>query len=137
VLGVCIGVYGLLDASTSTWLGLPLLAVGALVAAAGLVLGGRRTRRTRYRPDPWALPEWLVAGSGVVCAALMVIASKQYPDAVHPPYPLEWPTVPLLALVGVLVGVLPAVLAPLPPDRVEERRLERDEDATSPEQVAA
>jgi hypothetical protein len=29
------------------------------------------------------------------------------------------PTVPLLALVGVLVALLPAVLAPLPPDRVK------------------
>jgi energy-coupling factor transport system permease protein len=137
LLGVCMGVYGLLDASTSRWLGLPMLGVGALLAGAGLVVGGRRTRRTRYRPDPWALPEWLVAGSGIVCAALMVVASKQYPDAAHPPYPLEWPTVPLLALVGVLVGLLPAFLAPPPPDRVEAGRADAHEDAVGQEQVAA
>jgi energy-coupling factor transport system permease protein len=119
VLGVCVGIYGLLDASSSTWLGLPMLGLGVALAVAGLVVGGRRTRRTRYRPDPWAFPEWCVSGSGVVCAALMVVMARQDPAAANPPYPLEMPTVPLLALVGVLVALLPAVLAPLPPDRVK------------------
>ena len=35
-----------------------------LVAGAGCALGGRRAGRTRYRPDPWALPEWLVVACG-------------------------------------------------------------------------
>ena len=30
-----------------------MLAAGALVAAAGLALGGRRSARSRYRPDRW------------------------------------------------------------------------------------
>jgi energy-coupling factor transport system permease protein len=117
VLGVCIGIFGLLDASSSGWLGLPMLAAGSTLAVAGLAVGGRRTTRTRYRPDPWALPEWLVAGSGVGCAAALFVLAHLDPSAAVPPYPLEVPALPLLALLGPLIGVLPAVLAPPPPDR--------------------
>jgi len=34
-----------------------------------------------------------------------------------PPYPLDIPQVPVLALVGALLGALPAFLAPPSPDR--------------------
>ncbi len=117
VFGVCVGAYGLLAASPTTWLGLPTLLLGCVLAVAGLVVGGRRTRRTRYRPDPWALPEWLVAGSGIACAALLVLLGVTNPAAAHPPYPLAIPALPPLALLAPLVGLLPAFLAPPPPDR--------------------
>ncbi len=118
VLGVCVGLYGLLDASASTWLGLPMLALGAVLASGGLVVGGRRTRRTRYRPDPWAAPEWMVAASGIACAAALFVVAQRDPAAAIPPYPMDLPQVPLLAVLGVLVAVLPAFLAPPPPDRM-------------------
>ncbi len=117
VLGVGVGLYGLLDASASTWLGLPMLALGAVLSCVGLVVGGRRTRPTRYRPDPWAAPEWIVAASGVMCAAALFVVAHQDPAAAAPPYPMELPQVPLLAVLGVLVAVLPAFLAPPSPDR--------------------
>ena len=41
------------------------------------------------------------------------------------------------ALTRSLVGLLPAFLAPPPPDRVEGRRADDHEDAVSHEQVAA
>jgi energy-coupling factor transport system permease protein len=115
VLGVCVGMYGLLDASAKTWMGLPMLAVGCVLAAAGLVVGGRRTRRSRYRPDPWALPEWLVAGAGVATAACLFVLASRDPAAVHPPDPLAWPPVPVLSLVAIGFALLPAVLAPPQP----------------------
>ena len=59
LLGVCIGSYGLLDAGSPPALGLPLLLLGVVLAAGGLVVGGRRATRSRYRPDPWSAPEWL------------------------------------------------------------------------------
>ncbi len=118
VLGVCVGLFGLLDAGTSDWLGIPSLVGGGLLAAAGLVAGGRRTARTRYRPDPWGLPEWLVAGSGVACAVLLVVVSRTSPAAAVPPYPVQVPELPLLALLAPLVALLPALVAPPPPDRV-------------------
>ena len=57
MLGLCAGVYGLLDAHRARrLLGLPALLGGALLCCAGLALGGRRVSRTSYRPDPWRLP---------------------------------------------------------------------------------
>ncbi len=133
VLGVCIGLYGLLDASVGGWLGVPMLVIGAGLAAAGVVVGGRRTKRTRYRPDPWALPEWMVAASGLGCAAAMFVLASRNPSAVIPPYPLEIPQLPLLALVGVLLGLLPAFLAPPSPDRLQQPEPQR----ADAEEVAA
>jgi energy-coupling factor transport system permease protein len=75
LIGVCVGLYGLLSGTGTTWLGLPMLLVGVVLSAAGLRLGGRRTGRTAYRPDPWALPEWLVSGSGLVAAAAVFVAA--------------------------------------------------------------
>jgi len=115
LLGVCVGVYGLLDASASPLLGLPSLLAGSVLAAAGLVLGGRRTRRTRYRPDPWALPEWLVAGSGLVAAAGVFVTAAVDPGGLELAGPLVVPPVPWLAVGAVLAGLLPAVVAPRPP----------------------
>ncbi|HEX2177060.1 MAG TPA: energy-coupling factor transporter transmembrane component T [Nocardioidaceae bacterium] len=118
LLGVCVGVYGLLDASASPLLGMPSLLLGAVLAAGGLALGGRRTRRTRYRPDPWALPEWLVAGSGLVAAAGLFVTGALDPGVLHLPGPLVVPPVPWLPVLAVLVGLLPAVAAPAPPRSV-------------------
>lgn len=121
VVGIGVGLYGLLDASVQGALGMPVLVIGVLLAVTGLVQGGRRTRRTRYRPDAWALPEWCVVASGVGCAVLMFVVAARYPAAAYPAYPLEVPAVPVLALVAVLAGLLPAVVAPPPPDRRPSR----------------
>src|SRR4051794_36179450 len=51
--------YFLVGQGASRALALPLLLVGAGAATAGLLFGGRRSRRSRYRPDPWRAPEWL------------------------------------------------------------------------------
>ncbi len=115
LLGVCVGAYGLLDGTASHWLGLPTLAGGAALAAAGIGLGGRRTGRSRYRPDPWALPEWLVAGSGVLPALAVLVQMHHDPAALVLASITELPPVPVLATVGILLGALPVVLAPPPP----------------------
>jgi energy-coupling factor transport system permease protein len=116
LLGVLAGTYGLLDAGSPPLLGLPLLGAGVAVAAAGFVLGGRRSVRTRYRPDPWALPEWCVAGSGVVAAAGLVATEALGLGGLAPStYPLVAPDLPGTATVALLVGLLPAWAAPPPP----------------------
>jgi energy-coupling factor transport system permease protein len=89
--------------------------VAVLVAGTGLHLGGRRTGRTRYRPDPWALPEWLVAGSGVVAAAAVFADVYRSPADFFLASVTDVPPVPLLACAGILVGLLPAVVAPPQP----------------------
>src|SRR3569833_4728534 len=55
LVGACVGVYGVLD-GTSSWLGVPLLAAGLVVDVVGFVHGGRRVRRTANRPDPGRWP---------------------------------------------------------------------------------
>lgn len=112
LLGVCIGVYGLLAGSSSAWIGMPMLLVGCLLAALGMYFGGRRTGRSKYRPDPWALPEWLVAGSGTVAAAAMFVTVQTNPSALYLASVTDIPPVPVLACAGILVAMLPAVLAP-------------------------
>jgi energy-coupling factor transport system permease protein len=112
LLGVCVGVYGLLDGTTAGWLGLPMLLAGAALAGLGLWVGGRRTGRTRYRPDPWALPEWLVAGSGLVAAVAMFVDVRLDPTQLFLASVTEVPPVPLLACAGILVAALPAFVAP-------------------------
>jgi energy-coupling factor transport system permease protein len=112
LLGVCVGIYGLLDATASGWLGTPMLLAGLGVAAFGLHLGGRRSGRTTYRPDPWALPEWVVAGSGVVAAAAVFVDVHLHPASFFLASVTDQPPVPLPATAGILVALLPAVLSP-------------------------
>ena len=113
LLGVAAGVYGLLDAGSPPLLGLPLLGGGALLAGAGLALGGRRAVRTRYRPDPWAAPEWLVSASGVTAAVGVVLTAALGVEGLDPSTsPLRWPPLPVLPTLGLLAALAPAVLAP-------------------------
>lgn len=115
LLGVCIGTYGLLDATTPRPLGAPLLVGGLALATVGLALSGSRIRRTRYRPDPWRLPEWGVASTGIVVAAVLYVTSAVDPDRLVPSLqPLQWPQLPVVVTLAVLAGALPAVIAPPP-----------------------
>lgn len=115
LLGVCAGTYGLLTAEGGTY-GLPLLLAGVAAALAGLRLGGRRSLRTRYRPDRWDARAWLVAGSGAAVAALLTVAADADPAALLPGVvPLVAPTLPLWPAAAVLLALLPALIAPKEP----------------------
>ncbi|MFG2632722.1 energy-coupling factor transporter transmembrane component T [Streptomyces sp. NPDC048362] len=114
LLGVCAGTYGLLTAAGGTY-GLPVLCAGVAAAVAGLRLGGRRSPRTRYRPDAWDVRAWLVVGSGVAVAVLLTLASARDPQALHPGVvPLVAPTLPLWPALAILLALLPAFVAPRP-----------------------
>ncbi|MCK8681306.1 energy-coupling factor transporter transmembrane protein EcfT [Streptomyces lichenis] len=117
LFAVVIGVYGLLTAGgtggeAGIGYGLPCAAAGTALALAGLRLGGRRSVRTRYRPDRWGVRAWLVAGSGLLVAALVLALDS---PALHPGVvPLEAPGLPLWPALAVLPGLLPAFVAPVP-----------------------
>ncbi|MDL5201313.1 energy-coupling factor transporter transmembrane component T [Streptomyces sp. ALI-76-A] len=114
LLGVCAGTYGLLTAEGGTY-GLPVLLAGCAAALAGLRLGGRRSPRTRYRPDRWDARARLVAGSGAAVAVLLTLAAASDPEALHPGVvPLVTPALPLWPAAAVLLGLLPAFVAPAP-----------------------
>ncbi|MFC8345118.1 energy-coupling factor transporter transmembrane component T [Streptomyces sp. NPDC057280] len=117
--GLCAGAYGLLDATAPAFLGFPAMAAGALLCVAGLRLGGRRITRTTYRPDPWRLPEWAVAGSGVLAAVLLFAGLGYDPAQLNPTfYPLTWPALPLVPTAAILLAGTAGFLAP-PPRRAD------------------
>lgn len=116
LVGVVVGLYGLLDATSPVALGAPVLGAGAACAAAALVVGARRDRRTRYRRDPWGLPEWLVSACGVVPATVLVVAGVRAWEGVVPQQvPVVMPAVPPLLAGALAVAALAAVAAPVPP----------------------
>lgn len=113
LIGICVGAYGVLDPTVAPLLGLPMLLAGTAAAVAGFALGGRRLDRTTYRPDPWAGAETMVAASGIAAAVFMFLAGIVDPASLNPSLvPLTWPSLAPLATVGILVGALPAWLAP-------------------------
>lgn len=115
LLALCGGVYGLLDGGAPRGLGLPLMGVGALALSVGLVARGRRTPRTRYRPDPWGWQEWVVVASGLAATAGVMVTARLDPVALTQPlYPLAVPALPWPAIAGILTALLPAVVAPAP-----------------------
>ncbi|MFP3991111.1 energy-coupling factor transporter transmembrane component T [Streptomyces sp. E11-3] len=117
LLGVCAGTYGLLAAEGAGF-GLPVLLGGLAAALGGLWLGGRRSVRSRYRPDRWGARAWLVSGSGVAVAGLMIWAASYDPVGLHPGViPLTAPELPLWPALSVLLGLLPAWVAPAPPSQ--------------------
>ncbi|MET8077536.1 CbiQ family ECF transporter T component [Streptomyces sp. NPDC005303] len=114
LLGVCAGTYGVLTAEGGTY-GIPVLLTGLAAALAGLRLGGRRTPRTRYRPDRWTTRSFLVVGSGAAVAAVMFLAGATDPAALQPGVvPLVAPALPVWPAAAVLLSLLPAFLAPAP-----------------------
>ncbi|MFE0583300.1 MULTISPECIES: energy-coupling factor transporter transmembrane component T [unclassified Streptomyces] len=120
LLGMCAGTYGLLAAQGAAY-GLPVLGIGVVLALAGLRLGGRRSVRTRYRPDRWGARAWLVAGSGAAVAGLLIHAGGVDPTGMHPGVvPLEAPSLPLWPAAAVLIGLLPALVAPVPPKEASQ-----------------
>jgi energy-coupling factor transport system permease protein len=115
--GLCVGVYCLLDGTTPRILATPLLVVGVAVGVAGIALSGRGVSRSSYRPDSWQLAELVVVASGLTAATLVWLTSRVDPANLNPSLsPLTWPQVSLLPIVGILVGLIPGFLTPLPAD---------------------
>lgn len=133
LVAACIGVFGLVSADSPVVLGLPMLVIGIGTAVAGMALAGRATVRTRYRPDPWRLPEWLVGGAGVASALLVAGAAWLGADGltaiVDPP---TWPQLPLVGIVAAAVAATPALTAPPLPLTARPARSARRSTADRP-----
>lgn len=109
--GLCLGTYAVLDQSAPRWLAVPMLALGSVLAVVGIASAGRRVQRTRYRPDPWRLPETLVAIAGGGVAVLVWRLSRT-------DVPMAFPSLdapPSLSVTALLAGVLGAAAAALAP----------------------
>jgi energy-coupling factor transport system permease protein len=117
LIGVCAGCYGLLGGSGPRLLGTPAILAGAVLCCAGLALGGRRVRRTHYRPDPWRLPEWTVAGCGLVSAVALYLSTGYSAADLNPSFhPLHFPPLPAAPAVAIVIAAVAGVAAP-PPER--------------------
>ena len=135
----CIGAFGLVSVGSPALLGLPMLVLGVLATVYGVIVAGRRNVRTTYRPDPWRLPEWwvLLAGIGtaLVFAAGAWLRIAGLDTAVDPP---AWPTLPLLAVAGILFAVTPAWTSPpLPAAATTKRPVRSSVQRGAPQQVGA
>jgi energy-coupling factor transport system permease protein len=114
LLGVCVGVYGLLDGTTRGY-GPPLLVAGLAVAGTGFLVAGRRIRKTVYRPDRWRPADLAVAACGLAAGAILYLTSSVDPANLYPSLtPLQWPQLAALPALGILAGALPAWVAPPP-----------------------
>lgn len=115
--GVISALFALLGGAVLPMAGVPLLVLGVVVAVTGSLMAGRRSQRTRYRPDPWSTPEWLTVGCGAAAAIGVTLAAGANPAAMNPAglIPLVAPSLPLGALLAVGVACLPAIATPTPP----------------------
>ncbi len=124
--GTLVGLYGLLDGTGPALLGLPTLTVGLVVATISLRTAGAGVTRTRYRPDPWAGPEWVTATAGLAAAAGTIATSLLAPGTLDPaPWPLLAVPLPAIATLGILVALLPAWATPPPVTMTTTRRRAR------------
>jgi energy-coupling factor transport system permease protein len=134
LVGLCVGVYAVLDGTAPRWLAAPMLVLGGVAAVAGLTLAGRRVARTVYRPDRWRWPELAVVASGLAVGVVGWWVGRHDTAVAYPDISGGAP-VSLLALVGVLAGLLPAVVAPEP--LLLEGEQASAPEATEPAGVAA
>lgn len=127
LVAVVAGLYGVLDASVTGGLGMPLLVAGLVLTVSVLVVGARRDVRSRYRRDPWSGPEWAVTLMGLVPAAVLLWAEGHgWPGVVLAQSPLAWPDAPVVLVIAVLVPALAGVIAPVPPRLAAIRRAGSD-----------
>lgn len=128
LIAACVGVYALVAADTSGLIGIALLVAGSSACVVSLALSARGNVRSRYRPDPWWLPEWLVSASGIIAALAFTAAAWAWPGslivATDPP---TWPALPLVPLLAIVLAASPALTAPaLPAVRAPQVRVARE-----------
>jgi energy-coupling factor transport system permease protein len=116
LIALRIGVYALVDGVDGGWGSWIFIGIGLVCAVVGLRIAGRRSIRTRYRPDPWALPEWIVALSGWIPAVIFVAVAFNDPASlVGQISPFQWPSLPVIPAIAILLAALAGMVTPLPP----------------------
>ena len=102
------GTYGVIDGGSLFGLGLPVLAVAAVLCGVGLAVGGRRTAR-RLPPGPLAAAgvdrRWLGARG---TRGRFTCRWTPRPGSDDLELSLAFPSIPLLPVVGILIALVPA-----------------------------
>jgi energy-coupling factor transport system permease protein len=111
-----IGVYSLLTAGTSALIAILIVFIGLILGGVTLWRAGRTRVRTVYRPDRWALPEWLVSIAGVAVLGIFLTARIWGDQAlVLTPELDTWPSLPLWGLLAFGIACTPSITTPPPP----------------------
>ncbi len=113
LIAACIGTYGLVAATSPMLLSAPMLIIGVGASLVAITRSAQSAVRTRYRPDPWWIPEWLVAIAGIFIAGTFIISMWISPLAMETQVdPAMWPALPLLPLIGLVIAATPVLTAP-------------------------
>jgi energy-coupling factor transport system permease protein len=113
LVGICVGVYAVLDQTAPRWVLAVGLLLGLVLAGSGFWSAGRNVQRTRYRPESWALEDVLVATSGLATAALTLGWLRADPTLLNPAVDAA-PSLTPAALLVAMTGLVAAVVAPPP-----------------------
>jgi energy-coupling factor transport system permease protein len=108
-----IGMFSVLSAGATPLLGAPMLMLGSALCATSFAIARSGAYRSKYRPDPWQLPELVTIASGVAALVAIVVGGHVDVLSVRPAYsPLVAPVLPLLPTLGILAAALPAFVTP-------------------------
>lgn len=115
MLAIIFGTFGLLGLADAQGWAIMLLVTGFVAGGWALQQAGRRLGVTHYRPDPWAGPEFLVTGCGLLGCAVVVWLANFEPAMFFASYPLVWPELTWPMVVAAALIALPGVAtAPTP-----------------------
>lgn len=116
LLFATVGAYGLLGTGAAHWWGPGFIAAGMLFIVVSLMLAGKRSIRTRYRPNVWHASDVATALVGAVVAIFFVIANRLSPDVLAPSVsPPAWPSLSILTVAALAIATIPAIITPAPP----------------------
>jgi energy-coupling factor transport system permease protein len=111
-----IGVYSLLTAGTTALVAIFIVFIGLMLGGVTLWRAGRTRIRTVYRPDIWALPEWLVSIAGIAVLGIFFTARTGGDQALILTPALDtWPSLPWWGILAFGIACTPAITTPPPP----------------------
>jgi energy-coupling factor transport system permease protein len=114
LVGLGIGLFEVLYSSSASGVGLAVIGFGGALVVGGMAAASHGSR-SRYRPDRWFVTESVVVCSALAALAGVLAAGGSDPSSLTQPlYPLGLPDLPLGALAGILLAVLPSFIAPTP-----------------------
>jgi energy-coupling factor transport system permease protein len=113
---VVIGSYGLLSPGMPAFVAMIFIVIGGCGSVFGLWWASKSRSRTVYRPDPWWLPEWLLAASAVGVVAAFAYVGNAFPVQLQPStMPPALPALPILCVIALLAAATPGWFTPRPP----------------------
>lgn len=93
-----------------------MLLAGVGSTMTSVAMAGRRSIRTRYRPNRWRIADIGTALCGVGVAVCFVAAAALFPAAMDPSTtPAVWPSLPILGVLGIAMSAAPAFFTPPQP----------------------